>query len=75
MTTVVSEDEARGIRRKLVVRGRKLVGGLLFGDLSKSDKIRDGVERGVELPLAQHVAAPNYVELMEMLVDALAAGA
>jgi hypothetical protein len=48
---------------------------LLFGDLSKSDKIRDGVERGVELPLAQHVAAPNYVELMEMLVDALAAGA
>jgi nitrite reductase (NADH) large subunit len=75
VTTVVSEDEARGIRRKLVVRGRKLVGGLLFGDLSKSDKIRDGVERGVELPLAQHVAAPNYVEVMEMLVDALAAGA
>ena len=75
VTTVVSEDEARGIRRKLVVRGRKLVGGLLFGDLSKSDKIRDGVERGVELPLAQHVAAPNYAEVMEMLVAALAAGA
>jgi len=74
LATVISEDEARGIRRKLVLRGGKLMGGLLFGDLAKSDKIRDGVERGVELPVAEAGAAPDYAQVMEMLVGALAAG-
>jgi len=74
LAAIISEDEARGIRRKLVLRGGKLVGGLLFGDLAKSDKIRDGVERGVELPVAEVGAAPDYEQVMEMLVGALAAG-
>ncbi len=75
LTTIVSEDAARGIRRKLVLRGSRLVGGLLFGDLAKSDKIRDGVERGIELPVAELGTASDYSQVMEMLVRALTASA
>lgn len=72
--TVISEDADRRIRRKLVLRDGKLVGALLFGDLAKSDKVRDGVERGVELPVAGLGAAPDYADVMEMLIGALATG-
>ena len=75
VTTIVSEDAGRGIRRKLVLRGGRLVGGLLFGDLAKSDKIRDGVERGIELPVPEPGTAPDYAQVMEMLVRALTASA
>ena len=71
-TAVVSEDAARGIRRKLVLSGGRLVGGLLFGDLAKFDKVRDGIERRIELPEAGPVPAPDYDQIMDMLIGALA---
>ena len=51
------------------------MGGLLFGDLAKSDKIRDGAERGVELPVPELGTAPDYAQVMEMLVGALTVSA
>ncbi len=48
------------------------MGGLLFGDLAKFDKVRDGIERRIELPEAGPVPAPDYDQIMDMLIGALA---
>ncbi len=71
-THVVSHDAARGIRRKLALCEGRVVGGLLFGDLAGFDKVREAVERRIELPEAELALEPDYAQVMEMLARALA---
>ncbi|MEA4882259.1 MAG: FAD-dependent oxidoreductase [Clostridia bacterium] len=68
-TTAITDDDAagRGVYRKLVFDGDKLVGGLLMGDLAKFDKVRDGVEKRASVSLVASDPKPAFGEVLEAL--------
>ncbi len=68
VTSIVEVDYDSRVYRKLVLSGDKVVGGILFGDIAGSDKIRRAVEEGVQLPGAAKESVPDYASLLDMIV-------
>ncbi len=68
VTSIVDVDYDSRVYRKLVLLGDKVVGGILFGDIAGSDKIRRAVEEGVQLPGAAKESVPDYASLLDMIV-------
>lgn len=61
-TIVRMQDEWRGVYKKVLLQERKIVGGILFGDVNDSMKLQQWIRTGTEMTDAIHaslVGAPT----------------